>query len=147
MEKWEQTSAHDPDQEEEDADEEGGEGQEECGGGNPDGPVDFTIKAEQGGGGSSPAEEANEMAAFLASAVRSAAQFQVRHKYIQQCSGPHVFGPPGSGSGSISQRYGSGSGPFYHQAKIVRKTVDFYCFVTPFGLFISKKLCKCTFIE
>jgi hypothetical protein len=22
---------------------------------------------------------------------------------------PHVFGPPGSGSGSISQRYGSGS--------------------------------------
>jgi hypothetical protein len=28
---------------------------------------------------------------------------------------PHVFGPPGSGS--ISQRYGSGS--FYHQAKIV----------------------------
>jgi len=34
---------------------------------------------------------------------------------------PHVFGPP---SGSISQRYGSGSGSFYHQAKIVRKTVD-----------------------
>ncbi len=35
---------------------------------------------------------------------------------------PHVFGPPGSGS--ISQRYGSGSGagPFYHHAKIVRKT-------------------------
>ncbi len=36
----------------------------------------------------------------------------------------HVFGPlgpPGSGSGSISQRYGSGS--FYHQAKIVRKTL------------------------
>ena len=25
---------------------------------------------------------------------------------------PHVFGPPGSGS--ISQRYGSGSGFFYH---------------------------------
>jgi hypothetical protein len=32
---------------------------------------------------------------------------------------PHVFGPPGSGSGSTSQRYGSGS--IYHQAKIVRK--------------------------
>jgi hypothetical protein len=31
---------------------------------------------------------------------------------------PHVFGPPGSGS--ISQRYGSGS--FFHQAIIVRKT-------------------------
>ncbi len=38
-------------------------------------------------------------------------------------SDPYVFGPPGSGSGSISQRYGSGygSGFFYHQAKIVRK--------------------------
>ncbi len=33
----------------------------------------------------------------------------------------YVFGPPGSESGSISQRYGSGS--FYHQAKIVRKTL------------------------
>jgi len=32
---------------------------------------------------------------------------------------PNVFGP--SGSGSISQRYGSGS--FYHQAKLVRKTL------------------------
>jgi hypothetical protein len=26
---------------------------------------------------------------------------------------PHVFGPPGSASGSISQRYGSGSRSFY----------------------------------
>jgi hypothetical protein len=34
---------------------------------------------------------------------------------------PHVFGPPGSEF--ISQRYGSGSGSFYHQAKIVRKTL------------------------
>ncbi len=32
---------------------------------------------------------------------------------------PDIFGPPGSGS--IYQRYGSGS--FYHQAKIVRKTL------------------------
>jgi hypothetical protein len=32
---------------------------------------------------------------------------------------PYVFGPPGSGS--ISTRYGSGS--FYNQAKIVRKTI------------------------
>jgi hypothetical protein len=36
---------------------------------------------------------------------------------------PHVFGPPGS----TGQRYGSGSGSrsgsFYHQAKIVRKTL------------------------
>jgi hypothetical protein len=35
-------------------------------------------------------------------------------------SDPYVFEPPGSGSGSASQRYGSGS--LYHQAKIVRKT-------------------------
>jgi hypothetical protein len=40
---------------------------------------------------------------------------------------PHVFGPPGSGF--ISQRYGSGfgsgygSGSFYHQPKIIRKTL------------------------
>jgi hypothetical protein len=33
----------------------------------------------------------------------------------------HVFGPPGSGSGSSSTRYGSGS--FYNQTKIVRKTL------------------------
>ncbi len=32
----------------------------------------------------------------------------------------YVFGPPGSGS--VSQRYWSGSG-FYHQAKILRKTL------------------------
>ncbi len=42
-------------------------------------------------------------------------------------SDPHVSGPSGSGSGSTSQRYGSGygsrSGSFYHQAKIVRKTL------------------------
>jgi hypothetical protein len=40
---------------------------------------------------------------------------------------PRVFGPPGSGS--TSERYGSGScfgsgsGSFYHHAKIVRKTL------------------------
>ncbi len=34
---------------------------------------------------------------------------------------PHVFGPPGSGY--TSQRYGSGSGSFYHHAKIIRKTL------------------------
>ncbi len=34
---------------------------------------------------------------------------------------PHVFGPPGSGS--IIQRYGSGSGSFSNYAKIVRKTL------------------------
>jgi hypothetical protein len=38
-------------------------------------------------------------------------------------SDPYFFGP--SGSGSVSQRYGAryGSGSFYHQAKIVRKTL------------------------
>ncbi len=40
---------------------------------------------------------------------------------------PHVFGPPGSGS-------------FYPQAKIVRKTL----IPTVFGLFIFEKWCKCT---
>jgi len=32
---------------------------------------------------------------------------------------PYVFGSPGSVSGSVSQKYGSGSGSFHHQAKIV----------------------------
>jgi hypothetical protein len=45
---------------------------------------------------------------------------------------PYVFGPPGSGSNS--QRYGSGSGvgsgSFYRQAKNGKKNLDFYCFVT-----------------
>jgi len=34
---------------------------------------------------------------------------------------PHVFWPPAPGS--TSQRYGSGSGSFYHHTKIVRKTL------------------------
>jgi hypothetical protein len=34
---------------------------------------------------------------------------------------PYVFGSPGSGS--ISQRYGSGSGSLYHHTKLVRKTL------------------------
>ncbi len=44
---------------------------------------------------------------------------------------PYVFGPPGSGS--TSQRYGSGSrsGSFYQHAKIVRKTL-FLLFCDPF---------------
>jgi hypothetical protein len=40
---------------------------------------------------------------------------------------PHVFGPPGSGSSSYGSGTASGSGSesgsFYHQAKIVRKTL------------------------
>ncbi len=48
-------------------------------------------------------------------------------------SDPYVSGPPGSGSGSIGQRFGSGS--FYNQAKIVRKT---YCFVIFFYFLFLK---------
>ncbi len=56
-----------------------------------------------------------------------------------QCWVYGFFGPPGPGSGSISQKYGSGSfwSSFYHKAKIVRKT--------SFELFIFEKWCKCTF--
>jgi hypothetical protein len=36
-------------------------------------------------------------------------------------SDTYVFGSPGSGSGFISQKYGSGF--FYHQSKIGRKTL------------------------
>ena len=36
-------------------------------------------------------------------------------------SDPYVFGTPGSGFGSISQRYGFGSRSFYYQAKIGKK--------------------------
>jgi hypothetical protein len=41
---------------------------------------------------------------------------------------PYVFGP--SGSGFISQIYGSRYGSFSHQAKIVRNAIESYCFVT-----------------
>jgi hypothetical protein len=52
-------------------------------------------------------------------------------------SDPYVLGPPGSGSGSISQRYGSASGSFYHHAKIVRKTLilTFLCLLFDFFIF------------
>ena len=46
---------------------------------------------------------------------------------IRICRIHMFFGPPGSASRSTSQRHGSGfgssSGSFYHQAKIVRKTL------------------------
>ncbi len=57
-------------------------------------------------------------------------------------SDPYVFWPPGSGSRSISQR--SGSGPFYHQAKIVRK--PWFLLLGDFFLTLYLwKWCKCTF--
>jgi hypothetical protein len=34
---------------------------------------------------------------------------------------PYVLWPPGSAFGSVSHKYGSGSGSFHHQAKIVKK--------------------------
>ena len=44
-------------------------------------------------------------------------------------SDPYVFGPPGSESGFVSQRYGSGSGSFfYHQAKTLIPPVFFNSF-------------------
>ncbi len=43
---------------------------------------------------------------------------------------PFVFGPAGSGFVCMRYRYGSSSGSFYHQAKIVRKTFIPSCFVT-----------------
>jgi hypothetical protein len=43
---------------------------------------------------------------------------------------PYVFGPLRSASGSVSHKYGSGSGSFHHQAKEVRKNLEFCCFVT-----------------
>jgi hypothetical protein len=42
-------------------------------------------------------------------------------RYLSSVPDPKVFGP--SGSGSVSQRYGSGSGSksFYHQAKKIEE--------------------------
>ncbi len=55
---------------------------------------------------------------LLLSVFGSLIRIRIRIHRTHMC-----FGPPGSGSGSISQRYGSGSGSasFYHSAKIVRK--------------------------
>jgi hypothetical protein len=53
-------------------------------------------------------------------------------------SDPYVFGPPGSGSGYTSKRYGSGS--FYHQAKKSKKNLDSHCFVTKAEKLYFKKV-------
>ncbi len=63
----------------------------------------------------------------------------------KQCSGSgstgsKCFGSPGSGF--TSQMYGSGSGSFYHQAKIVRKTW-FLLFCNFFWTFYLWKWRKC----
>ncbi len=46
-------------------------------------------------------------------------------KIMKNVQDPYVFGPAGSAAGSVSQRYGSGSGSFHYQAKIVRKPLIF----------------------
>ncbi len=56
-------------------------------------------------------------------------------------SDPHVFGPPGSGSGSISQRYGSGR-ILLSWSINSKKILDLYCFVTYFWFFTFEKRCK-----
>ncbi len=48
---------------------------------------------------------------------------------------PQIFGPPGSGSVSVGERYASGS--FYHQTKILRKTL----IPTVLWLFFSETWC------
>ncbi len=60
--------------------------------------------------------------------------FKVREHCLHSISvpdtDPHVFGPPGSGSGSISLRCGSGS--FLHPSVIKqnsKENLDFYCFL------------------
>ncbi len=57
---------------------------------------------------------------------------------------PYVFRPPGSELGSVSQMYGSRSGSFYHQAKIVRKTLILTVLWFPYD-FLSLKNCTCEF--
>ncbi len=67
------------------------------------------------------------------------------HKSISifQCCGSESIG---SASGSISQKYGSGSGSFHHQAKIARPWFLMFCnfFMT---FFIFEEWCKCTSVQ
>jgi hypothetical protein len=62
---------------------------------------------------------------WMSSAIHSwkllrAPSISAKKTSVVDSEDPYVFGPPGS----VSTRYGSssGSGSFYHQAKIVRKT-------------------------
>jgi hypothetical protein len=61
--------------------------------------------------------------------------WQRKTKHPSSVADSDVFWSPGSRSGSISPRYGSGA--FDHQAKIVKK-LDSCCFVTFLWLFIFK---------
>ncbi len=69
--------------------------------------------------------------------------FTGRYRYLAFVGSvrSNVFWPPGFASGSVSHKYGSGygsgSGSFHHQAKIVRKNLDFFCCVTSLWIFDS----------
>ncbi len=55
---------------------------------------------------------------------------------------PHVFGPPGTETGSISQSLRGmdpDPDPDPSISKNSKKNLDSYCFVTSFGLFIFEK--------
>jgi hypothetical protein len=49
----------------------------------------------------------------------------------------YVFGPPGSGSGSVSKMYRSGS--FYHQVKLIIKPLIPTVLLTSIWIFIFEK--------
>jgi hypothetical protein len=65
-------------------------------------------------------------------------------KSVLGAPNPYVFGPPGSASGSVSHKYGSGSGTSRLRnvpspSKKSKKKLDFCCFVTSFSPFLSLK--------
>ncbi len=72
-----------------------------------------------GGGGGGLEARVRELWVRLAQMEAEKIKVIVPFSFTRVADPEYVFGPPESGS--ISQRYGSGS--FYHQAKIVRKTL------------------------
>ncbi len=70
-------------------------------------------------------------------------RFRILANSVADPRDPYDFGPPGSGSGSTSTRYGSGSVSFSNQAKIVKKNF-IPSVVASLWLFIFEKECKCT---
>jgi len=55
-------------------------------------------------------------------------------------SDPDVFDPD-----PLVRDGSPGSGSFYHRAKLSKKNLDSYFFVTSLWLFIYEKWCKCSF--
>jgi hypothetical protein len=58
--------------------------------------------------------------------------------YKSRVPDPLVFGPPGSGS--VTLRYGTGSGFFYHEEKLSRKNLGFYTVLLLLYDFLSLKV-------